>query len=156
MENVAFGEQVIDAGQLRRGHSQECGLHIHALVELQVVAMHQHWRAGIAVKLAEAANMVDVRVSADDGLHVELVPPNEVENAVYFIAGIDDQRFARDGIPHDGAIALQNAHGNGDVNQFLRGGVLRGARFAHRLEYIIRKVWFMTRLGEALGHSLLD
>jgi hypothetical protein len=91
-------------------------LHLHGLIEGQVVAMHEHGRAGVLMELAQAADVVNVRVSTDDGFDGEPVSANEIQNACDFVAGIDDQGFSRDGIADDGAIALENSHGDGDVN----------------------------------------
>ena len=35
--------------------------------------MHQYRRAGVAMQLAESPDVIDVRVSADDGLDFEFV-----------------------------------------------------------------------------------
>ena len=64
-----------------------------------------------------------MRVRADDGLHCEPPPPQQVQNARDLVAGIDDQGFARERVANDGAIALQHADGNGDVNQTFLCGI---------------------------------
>ena len=38
--------------------------------------MHQYWGTGVAVQFAEASDVIDVRVRADDGLNVEFVAAN--------------------------------------------------------------------------------
>lgn len=116
--------------------------------------MHQDGSAGETVQFAETADVVDVRVSADDGFHGELVAGEQVHDAADLIAGVDDQSFARERIADDGAIALQHAYGNGDVNQFARCGFFSfsGLWFSHlktvtSRKYNIREVSFFALHG---------
>src|SRR5215469_2002813 len=67
--------------------------------------------------------MVNVGVRADDRLDREAPPAKEFENAGNFIAGIHHERFVRERVPNDRAIALQHPDGNSDVNQTLLGGI---------------------------------
>src|SRR5690348_8948344 len=85
--------------------------------------MHEHGRAGVLVELAQSADVINVRMGADDGLHREPPAAEKVENALDLVAGIDDERFARERVADDRAIALQHADGNGDVNQTFLGGI---------------------------------
>ena len=103
--------------------------------------MHEHRRARVLVELAQTAHVIDMRVGADNGLYSELVTAEEVQNAIDFIAGINDQRFARDRIADDGAIALQHAHGDGDVDQPFGGGIQGGEAVAHVRDYSIGTEW---------------
>ena len=61
--------------------------------------------------------MINMRVSANDGFHRELVASQKIEHAANFITGINNQGFAGDGVADDGTIALQDSHGDGDVDQ---------------------------------------
>jgi hypothetical protein len=89
------------------------------------------------MELAEAANVVDMRMRADDHIDSELVATDKVQDARNFIARINDHGFTRDWISDDGAIALEHSHGNGDVNQTLAGGVQGGQSVVHESDYII-------------------
>jgi hypothetical protein len=60
-----------------------------------------------------------VRVSADDGFDSQLVAAEQVHDAMDFVAGIEDDGFARDRIADDGAVALQQADRNGEMEQAL-------------------------------------
>lgn len=93
--------------------------------------MHEDRSAGVLMELAEAANVVDVSVGADDGFDGEAVATEEFEDARDFVTGVDDQRFAREGIADDRAIALQHSDGNGDVDQAMRYGVKCWYGIAH-------------------------
>ena len=88
--------------------------------------MHHHRRAGVLMQLAQTADVIDVRVGADDGLHRQLVTAEQLQNAADFVAGIDHQRLARDRIADDRAIALQHSYRNGDVNESLAWIVAAG------------------------------
>src|SRR5207245_6908103 len=89
------------------------------------------------MKLAKAAEVINMSGSADDGFHIELVAADEVQNARHFVARINNQGFASDGVPNDGAVALQQSHRDGDVDQSLRGGIKSGQSFAHARKYSI-------------------
>ena len=106
LQSVALFQKLIDAHQFWRGYSQKVGLLIHGVIERQIVAMHQDRGASVLAQFGEATDVVDVRVRADDGFDGELVAPEEFENAGDFVAGINDQSFAGDGVRDDGAVAL--------------------------------------------------
>ena len=93
--------------------------------------MHQDGSAGVLMELAEAADVVNVGVGTYDGFDGEAVAAEEFEDAGDFVAGVDDQRFAREGIADDRAIALQHSDGNGDVDQALRYGIKCWYGIAH-------------------------
>ena len=118
-------------------HAEECRLHVHRLIKRQIVAVHQHGGARVLMQLAQAADVVDVRVRADDHLYDQLVTAEKVQDAIDFVAGVDHQRFARDRIADDRAIALQHPHGNGDVDQSIDGCIESSPPFAHERQYII-------------------
>jgi hypothetical protein len=89
------------------------------------------------MQLAQAADVIDVRVRANDDFYGELMAPEKIQDAIYFVPGVHHQRFARDGIANDRAIALQHPYGDGDVNQSVRGGIERRPTVAHKVEYSI-------------------
>jgi len=115
-------------------HAEECCLDFHAAVEGEIVAVHHDGSAGVLVKLSEAADVINVRVGADDGFDFETVAANEAKNAFDFVAGIDDDALLGAGIADDGTVALQHADGNLEVNHLRIGGVghtVDLVRFAH-------------------------
>jgi len=68
-------------------HAEECGLLVHRLIEREIVAVHQHGRACVLMELAQAANVIDVCVRADDDFYNELVASDQVQDARDFVAG---------------------------------------------------------------------
>src|SRR5215472_1940098 len=78
------------------------------------------------MQLAQSADVVNVRMRADNGLHSQAPPAEKVQNAGDFVSRIYNQSFARQRVPDDRAIALQHANRNGDVNQPIVGSVERG------------------------------
>jgi hypothetical protein len=107
------------------------------MIERQVVAVHHDRRSGVLVELGEAADVIDVRVGADDGFYGQLVAADEAEDAFYFVAGVDDDGFARFRIADDGAIALQHSDRDLDVNHFRMRGVRHSYGVVHARQYII-------------------
>ena len=75
------------------------------------------------MKFAQAADVIDVRMSADDGLYRELMTPEKVQDAIYFIAGVHYQRFASHRVTDNRAIALQYPYRDSDVDQSVGGGI---------------------------------
>src|SRR6266550_4376313 len=136
-KHIAFLQQLIDVGKLRRVDAEERRLHLHCLIERQVVAVHQHRSARVLMKFAQAADVIDVRVRADDGLYRELMTAEKVQDAIYFVAGVHHQRFARHRIADDRAIALQYPHGDGDMDQSFSRGIEDRSAVAHEGEYTI-------------------
>src|SRR5713226_8098576 len=100
-KNVSLFQQLINVGELRREYAEEGGLHVHRMIKRQVVAMHEHGRAGVLMQFAQAADVIDVRVRADDGLYGELMTAEKFQDASYFVARIHHQRFASGWIPDD-------------------------------------------------------
>src|SRR6266550_1475010 len=136
-QNIAFLQQLIDVGKLRRVDAEERRLHLHCLIERQVVSVHQHGSARVLMKFAQAADVIDVRVRAYDGLDGELVSAEKVQDAIYFVAGVHHQRFARHRIADDRAIALQYPHWDGDMDQSFSRGIEDRSAVAHEGEYTI-------------------
>src|SRR5882757_7452446 len=89
------------------------------------------------MELAQAPNVIDVCVRADDDFYNKLVAPDQVQDARDFVAGVDHQRFARVRIADDRAVALQHPYRNGDVDQSIGGGIESRSTVAHDQEYII-------------------
>ena len=49
LQFVAFAQKLVNFGKRRRLDAEECGLHVHGLIERNIVAMHQNGSAGIIV-----------------------------------------------------------------------------------------------------------
>src|SRR5260370_9846459 len=92
-KNVAFLQQLIHVGEFRREDAKESGLHIHGLIEWQVVAVHGYGSAGGLMKFAQTAAGIDVRVGADNGLYGELMAAQKGQDANFFIARGPPPRF---------------------------------------------------------------
>lgn len=65
-ESVAFFDEVFYAGAFRRAHSQELRLHIEMAVELDVGFVDEDGSVRHFVEEGQAADVVNVSVSADD------------------------------------------------------------------------------------------
>ena len=72
-ESIAFLEKMIDIHEIGRGNAEEVGLHVHGVIEGEIVAVHHDGSAGVLVELGEAADVVNVGVGADDDLDREFV-----------------------------------------------------------------------------------
>jgi hypothetical protein len=94
------------------------------------------------VELAQATDVIDMRVRADDGFDNQAMAANQVQDARDFVARVHHERFARGRIADDRAIALQHPHRNGDVNQSVRGSIEGGPSVAHAGDYIIETKGF--------------
>src|SRR5438132_10239713 len=88
------------------------------------------------MKFAQAADVIDVRMSADDGLYRELMTPEKVQDAIYFIAGVHYQRFASHRVTDNRAIALQYPYRDSAVDQSVGGGIKCKVAPAHNGDYI--------------------
>ncbi len=69
--------------------------------------MHHDRRSGSLLQFAQAAYVVDVRMSADNCAHGERMARERFEDALDLVAWIEHQGFARFGITQNRAIALQ-------------------------------------------------
>src|SRR6267143_66770 len=154
-KNVAFLQQLIDIGKLRRVDAEERRLHLHRLIERQVVAVHQHGCARVLMKFAQAADVIDVRVRADDGLYDELMTAEKVQDAIYFVAGVHHQRFVRHRIADDRTIALQHPYGDGDMDQSLSRGIENRSAVAHEGQYTIGEEGIRRRRSVSASDHLL-
>ncbi len=122
-EGIAFLEEMIDIHEIGRDHAEEIGLHIHGVIEREIVAVHHDGSAGVLMEFGEAADVINVGMGADDDLDREFVAAEEIEDAFDFVAGIDDDGFARFGIANDQTIALKHADGELDVDHLRVRGV---------------------------------
>jgi aminomethyltransferase len=139
-QRIALFQKLIHVSDFRRGDTEERGLHFHPLIKRQIVAMHQDGSAGVLAKFAEAAYVVDMSMSADDGFDSEPMAAEKFEDAGDFVARVDHERFAADWVSNNRAIALQHSHWNGDVDEPLRNGVEGGHGVGHKLK-VYHCVW---------------
>lgn len=121
-QRVPLPQQRIDTRWIGSSHADKCRLHVQMAIELHIVAVHQHRRAGGLLHLAQASDVVDMRVRADDGLHGEGVLRQDLQNPIGFIPGIDNEGFSRLRIADDRAIALQHADRQDFVDDFFVHG----------------------------------
>ena len=68
-QGIAFAQKLIDLGGIGSAQSNPRGLNVQMAVELHIVAVHEHGRAGDLLHFAQAADVIDMRVGADDGFH---------------------------------------------------------------------------------------
>ena len=73
----------------------------------------EDWRAGDLLEGAGAGDVVDVGVGYEDLTDGELVLVEESEDAGDVVAGIDDDGLAGGFVAEDGAVALEEADGEG-------------------------------------------
>ena len=85
--------------------------------------MHHDRGASILMEFGQAADVIDVRMGADNGFDGEFVAAEKAEDAFDFVAGVDHDGFMCFGIANDGAVALQHADRDFDVDHFRIGGV---------------------------------
>jgi hypothetical protein len=69
------------------------------------------------MQFLQTADVVDVRVRADDCLDREPMAADEIHNAADFISGIEYERFACGWIADDRAVALKHADGQRKMNE---------------------------------------
>ena len=138
-QHVAFFQQLIDLPGLWPINSQKLRLLIHDLVKREIFVMHHHRSACRAAQLRQAADVIDVRMRADDRLRLQLVSRKEFENALGFIAWIDHQRFPALAVSQNRAVALKHTHWNCKFHEaVLRRIQSRGSfRIRHAAQYSI-------------------
>jgi hypothetical protein len=135
LQLVALPQKLVHFAECRRFDSKKRGLHVHRLIERNVVAVHQNGSTSVIVKLFQSADVVDVRMSADNGLHLKLVPAEQIHDAMNFVARIEHESFTGNWVTDDRAIALKQADRHGKVQKFLRN--LCGRFFRHATQYNI-------------------
>ena len=135
LQLVTLPQKLVHFGEWRRFDSKKRGLHVHRLIERNVVAVHQNGSTGVIVQLFQSADVVDVRMRADNGLHLKFVPAEQIHDAMNFVARIEHESFASDWITDDRAITLKQADRHGKVQKFLRNP--RGRFFRHATQYNI-------------------
>jgi len=155
-QRVTLFQELVDLRDFRRGNAEKRSLHFHALIKRQVIAMHQDGCAGVLPQLAETADVIDVGMSADDGLDRKAVPTQQFQNAGHLVAGVNHQGFSSKRISNDRAIALQHADRNGDVDESLRDGVERRHGVSHSFRVYHSHASIQERGKYEQQHTLLS
>ena len=110
-------EAGVGLGNLRRGDAEPAGLQVHHAHQRQIELIVENRRAGDGFELLRPGDVVDVRVRDDDLFDREVVARKHGEDARNVAARIDDDGLARGLIAKDGAVALQQADGEGFADQ---------------------------------------
>jgi hypothetical protein len=149
VQGVVFLQELMNVDEFRGGKAKISSLRFHAAVERQIITVHHDRGAGVLIQLRKATDVVDVRVCADNGFDGQFVPAQKTENAFDFVPRIDHDAFQRAWVADDGAIALQHADGDLEIDHLGVGGVrhfVYGRQEAHKGKYIIG----------GLGHPLFS
>jgi len=110
-ELVAIFERGVDGNGFGGAHADPRGLDVEHGLEFGVMEVHVDGGAGSELEFLCATNVIDVGVGNHDGGDGEAVALEDFQDAVDFVAGIDDDGVAGGFVAEDGAIALQDADG---------------------------------------------
>jgi hypothetical protein len=116
LEGVTFFEKLVNFDEFGRANTKKCGLNFHAAIKGKIVGVHHDGSTRVLIELCEAADVVNVRVGADDGFHGEFVAAEKAQDAFDFVAGIDDDALERARIADDGTIALQHSNRDFEID----------------------------------------
>ena len=89
------------------------------------------------MKFTQAADVIDVRVCANDGFDDEAMTSDEVENTRDLVTRVNDQSFTRGRVTDNRAVTLQHADRDGDVDQSVVRRVERTRAVKHSVDYSI-------------------
>ena len=81
--------------------------------------MNQDGGACDPVQPGEASNVINMGMCADYGANLQFVPLQNLGDALDLVARVHNDRFVRDGVAQDRAVALQHPDGDHFVDQFL-------------------------------------
>lgn len=140
LKDIAFLENLVDFHKFGGAHAEKSSLNIHAAIKSEIVAVHHNGGTGVMIELGEAADMVDMRVGADNGLDLKLVAAKQAEDSFHFITWVDDDGFQCSRITDDGAVALEHADRDLEIDHLRVGGVRQIVGRTHRVhkeKYII-------------------
>jgi hypothetical protein len=152
LEGITVFQELIDRGEFRRAQAEKRSLDFHGIVERKIVVVHHDGSAGVLMELGEAADMVDVRMGADNGFDGEFVTAEKAEDTLDFVAGVDHDGFMSFGIADDGAVALQHANGDFDIDHLRIGGVGRVESVHHWEKYSIGSEKQRSTTAKTEGH----
>jgi hypothetical protein len=82
--------------------------------------MHHDGRGGGFMKAGKATNVVNVSMRAEDGADCKAARAEEIQDAIYFVAGIDDDGVAGFAVTQDRTVALEQSDGKNFVDEALR------------------------------------
>jgi hypothetical protein len=86
-------------------------------IEFEIGFVYQHGCACRAMESRQAADVVDVRVSADDGANFQIIAAAEWPGCGRCRRRIDHNPFASNRIAQNRAVALQHAYRDYFVNE---------------------------------------
>src|SRR5215471_4026954 len=101
-------------GGCRYAHQGRLGRHV--LVKRQVIPVHEHRGARGPLESLQTADVVDVRVSGNDVLGLQVMAGEHRLHALDFVPGVNNHRFAARLVPNNLAVALQQAYAKNLVN----------------------------------------
>src|SRR5215471_16194632 len=98
MQRVGFLDEILDGGNGRSRNAQPLSLPVEMLIKGQVGLVDQYGRVCGFVQGGEAADMVDVRMRADDGADIKRMLFERSQNGFDVVARIHNDGFARGGV----------------------------------------------------------
>ena len=110
LHRVRLSNALINIHFARRRYANPCGLHVEHLQQLVIILIEQDWCAGCSPQFHGPTHMVDVSMSNDDLLYLQVMLADKRENALDLIAGIDHHGLVRGLVSNDGTVALQRAN----------------------------------------------
>jgi hypothetical protein len=128
-KDIAFPHQLIDVRFVRGFPAEPRCLHVEHAVQVQVVGMQIDRSAGCFVHAAQTDDVIDMGVRNRDGRYLQMMLSDHFQDSAGIVARIDNDRFARQRVTDNVAIALQHADRKDFVNEFLG--------FRHTLQYNI-------------------
>ncbi len=138
---LAVGEGFVWRSGFRSGDAKPGRLLVHDVELLEVRFVHENRRAGKALELERAADVVDVAVGDEDLFELEIVGSEAAVNTADFVTGVDDDGFTCGFVAKDGAVALQRADREGfeDHVSILGAGLLRDGLRVNTIVALIDK-----------------
>ena len=119
-QRVAFFHEVLNVHHLGSLNAEPIRLHLKVAIKIQIIFVDQDRRTGCRVKPRKPSHVVDMRMRADNCAHLQIMPPQDFQNAFHFVARVHHDRFARRGIAQYRTVTMQHPHWNYFVNQFFR------------------------------------
>lgn len=119
LNRIMIPDTLIDFDSAGRFRSNPGCLHIQHLQQRVIVLVEQNRGARGLLQLHCPADVVDVRMSDDDLLELELVLIEDGEDPLNLVAGIDHKRFACALVTDHRAVTAEKANGENLVDQGL-------------------------------------
>ena len=110
-DRVSILNEMVDDSAFGRRHSDPLRLHIQLFKEQEIGLVNGRRRAGAFLQLENCADMINMRVGADDLLQRQAVLVQSSKNFLGVVSRIDDDRFTRGFVAENRAVALKHADG---------------------------------------------